>query len=223
MAAQSGVIVRVGSDRVCVGEDRVVIEAAELMDWPLREFCRVPIFFEGRKYFLHRLGQAEKPYAKRYELCPWPANLHEESPRTVCYDTAYVANRDQLARQQRRFDRLHLLLLPLYPFLGLCWSGLKNGLLNRIGFEPRSITAASVALAFNLLILEGIFVGWLRGGLLLVLLGNARLQAADLALMALLAGDTVARYSQLLKTDVQRHWGFCEWMIPARRRDADLT
>src|SRR3989442_11606184 len=44
--------VNVGSDEVYFEGERVVIHASERMDWPVREFCKVPILFQGRKYYL---------------------------------------------------------------------------------------------------------------------------------------------------------------------------
>ena len=38
--------IMIGSDRVSRVGENVVIEARELIDWPLREFCKSPIFFE---------------------------------------------------------------------------------------------------------------------------------------------------------------------------------
>ncbi|TAK99652.1 MAG: hypothetical protein EPO07_10675 [Verrucomicrobia bacterium] len=214
----SGVVIHVGSDRVVVGEDSVVIEAAEAMDWPVREFCRVPVFFEGRKFYVRKATPAAAPFKKRYELCPWPAAPCEESNRCVNYDATYVAERDELAKTQRRFDRVHFWLLPFYPLLGFCWSGFKNRVLLRIGFEPRSITSWSLRLEFALLMAEGIFVGWLRGGLLVWWLGHGRWRDVDLALTALAAADIALRWSREQNWDVQAHWGFCEWLWPGRRR-----
>jgi hypothetical protein len=206
-------IIKIGSDRVYVGEDRVVIDAVEPMDWQVREFCRVPIFFEGRKYFLRSQSSLEWPYAQRYELWLWPDDLHEASPQTVTYDESYAARRNEAAQVRRRHERIHFWLLPFYPLLGLCWSGFKNRVLCRWGFEPRSITSASVVLVFNLLVVEVIFVGWLQGGLLATFI-NGNLRNVDLTLTLAFMSDVIMRYSQLLKSDVERHWGFCEWLWP---------
>ena len=214
----AGIVVQVGTDRVCIGTEGVVIEARERMDWPVREFCRTPVYFEGRKYFVRNSGEAVAPYVRRYELWPWPADQPEQTTRMVIYDAAYVAERDATARARRGGDWWHLILLPFFPFLGLCWSGFKNRVLQKAGFEPRSITSASIALVFNLFIIEGIFVGWLRMGLLMWFLQSANLRAVDLVLTGLLLADTVVRYSQHLQSDVDRPWGFCEWLWPRKRK-----
>jgi len=208
----------VGSDRVRLGAGQMVVDAAARMDWPVREFSQVPVYFEGRKYFVFAERKAVPPFVARYELHPWPDNLHDQSGRTVFYDEGYVAERDEMAKRRRRFDRLHFLLFPFYPLLGLCWSGFKNRVLQPMGFEPRSITWASVILMFNLCLVEGIFVGWLQGGLLLWWFADGRWRVLDQVLVWLLALDSILRCHQLLKWDVQEHLGFCEWLWPRKRK-----
>jgi hypothetical protein len=208
---------QVGADRVYVSGERVVIDAVNPMDWTVREFCRVPIYFEGRKYYLHGKSDTAQPYAKRYELSLWPADLHEESSNVVVYSEAYVALRDESARKQRGYDKLQLVLTPFHPFLGLCWSRFKCGPLLKLGFEPRSITSASIWLVFNLLIVEAIFLGWLRTGICVWVFHGTWFRKLDWLLMVVMVFDTVLRYSQSLNSDVQRHWGFCEWLWPGRR------
>src|SRR5207245_5020271 len=131
------------------------------MDWPVREFCKVPILFDGRKYYLRSNRSAKPPRPMIYELWPWPADLHEASPNAVVYDAAYAIERDKAAAKARRLQRLYLALIPLYPFLGLFWSGFKNRVLGPVGFESGSVTKISILLTFNLFIAEGIFVRWL--------------------------------------------------------------
>jgi hypothetical protein len=213
----SAVKFAVGSDRVWIDGEHLMIEAAEPMDWPVREFCKVPIYFEGRKYYLRGKTQAESPFAARYELWPWPIDLKDQSTRSVFYDLEYVTDRDEAAKRRRRFDTTHFLLLPFYPLLGLCWSSFKNRVLQPVGFEPRSITWASVVLIFNLCIIEGIFVGWLQGGLLLWWFGSGNLRSVDVAVLLVLALDAAWRGHRLLKSDVQEHLGFCEWVWPRKR------
>lgn len=211
-------LVNIGSDEVCVERERVVIHAAEPMDWPVREFCRVPILFQGSKYYLRSKTTGEQPRKNIYELWPWPAELHEESPRVILYNEAYVADRDSAAADGRRREWANRLLLPLYPFLGLFWSGFKNHILGPRGFEPGSITKASIALTFNLFFAEGIFVGWLAGGILTYFVGSYALRPADWLLLLVLGVDTVMRFGQTLRFDVQDHWGFCEWLWPRREQ-----
>src|SRR3989442_11557061 len=86
-------VVNIGSDKVWVEPERLIIHAAEPMDLPIREFCRVPLYFQGRKYYLRSKRKVERPHAMSYELWPWPTDLHESSTRQVVYDEAYVVER----------------------------------------------------------------------------------------------------------------------------------
>jgi hypothetical protein len=207
-------MMNIGSDKVYVEGDRVSIHAAEPMDWPVREFHKVPILFQGKKYYLRSKRSAEPPRPTIYELWPWPLDLHEASPQSVVYNEAYILKRDQAAANACRRHMIYLILLPFYPFLGLLWSRFKSRILSPLGFEPGSITKASILLMFNLVIVEGIFFGWLAGGILAYFLGRPALRPVDGVLLILLGADSLVRYSQSLKLDVQRHWGFCEWLMP---------
>jgi hypothetical protein len=209
-------VLNIGSDKVCVEPERLIIHAAEPMDLPIREFCRVPLYFQGGKYCLLSKHKGERPYAMVYELLPWPRDLHEASTRQVVYDDAYVIERDKMAAKGRCDEWLRTALLLFYPLLGLCWSRFKNGVLGSLGFETSSITKASIALTFNLFMAEGVFVGWLAGGILTYLIGQPKLRTVDWALMLLLGADSLMRFGQSLKLDVEHHWGFCEWLWPKR-------
>jgi hypothetical protein len=207
-----------GSDVICTGPDSLVILAAQPMDWQVREFCRVPIFVEGRKYFLRSKSKAGPPFAMRYELCPWPQTLHNESPVVVHYTKHFIAERDRAAAAARRGDVVNLLLLPFYPLLGLCWSSFKRGPLRRAGFESSSITKASVVMLFHLWVVEGIFVGWLRGGLFMLVFSSSKLQWLDWLFMLMLTLDTLVRASGAMRLGTGYHLGFCEWLVPGRNK-----
>ena len=202
-------ILNIGTDRVCLEPERLIIHAAEPMDLPIREFCKVPVHFQGQKYYVRAKQAGERPCAVVYELWPWPPELHEASTQQLFYDEAYVTERNRMAATRRRHERRHWVLLPLYPLLGLCWSRYNNQVLGAWGFEPGSITNASIFLTFNFVVADGIFVGWLGGGILGV-------RVWDWALLFLLGADTVLRYGQSLQLDVEHHWGICEWMWPGR-------
>ena len=204
----------IGSDKVNFEGDCLVIHATEPMDWPIREFCKVPVVFRGRKYFLQSKRMGQPPRGMIYELAPWPAGLHEESPKQIVYDEEYVTERNRLAGAGRRHDRLYYVLVLFYPFLGLAWSGFKNRTLARCGFDPQSITSASVFLTFSLFVVEGVFVGWFRAGILAYLFHSETLVMVDWALLLFLGIDSAMRYGQLLKLDMAKHWGFCEWLWP---------
>ncbi len=208
--------VNVGPDRVYLEQGRLLIHAVEPMDWPIREYCRVPIYFREQKFYVRSKREGQRPYRVVYELWAWPADVHEASTRGVVYDETYVAERNRAAAEGRRKERLYAILLPAYPFLGLFWSGFKDRVLVPLGFEPRSITRASITLTFGLFLGEGIFVGWLAGGLLMYLLGQPALRPVDWLLFLLLGADSTMRFGQSLQLDVQRWRGFCEWLWPGR-------
>ncbi len=206
----------IATDKVVFEGDLVVIHATEAMDWRIREFCKVPIWFRDQKYYLRSKRTGQPPRGVIYELVPWPEDLHgAESPQSIRYDEDYVIARNRLAGSVRGHDRFYNVLVPLYPFLGLAWSDFKNGTLSRCGFDPQSITSASVFLTFCSLSLQGVFVGRFGGGLLTQTFGRAFI-LYDLALLALLGLDTVIRYSHGLKGDTDRHLGFCQWLWPKR-------
>ncbi len=209
--------VNIGSDKVCLEDGRLVIHAAEAMDWPIREFCRVPVYFQEHKYYVRSKRDGERPYRVIYELWPWPEEVHEAPAKWVVYDEAYVAQRDRAAAAARRKEALYAMLLPVYPLLGLFWSGFKHRVLGPLGFEPRSITQASIVLTFGLFIVEGIFVGWLAGGILMYFVGQSPLRPVDWMLTVVLGTDSVMRFGQTLKLDAEHCWGFCEWLWPQRR------
>ncbi len=198
-------ILDIGTDKVCLEPERLIIHAAEPMDLPIREFCRVPVYFQGRKYYVRSQQAGERPRGVVYELWAWPPGLREASTRQVFYDQAYVIERDKVAATGRRHERFHFVLLPLYPLLGLCWSRFKNQVLGAWGFEPGAITKASIFLTFNAFMVDGIFVAWLGIGLVGVPLW-------DWAILLLLGADTALRFGQSLKLDVEHYWGIFEWM-----------
>ena len=202
--------VQIGPDKIQFIGETVVIFAAYEMDWPLREFCRVPIFFRNRKYYLRGKSKPEPPYAVRYELWPWPDQFHEAAHREIIYDEDYVLERDAGAGSEKKNAFIRMLWLPFYPFLGFFWSGFKERVLSRYGFVPTSITGISIALAFNLCICQGIFAGWLHSGLLSLIFGTPLW--LDFVALFVLISDCVMRYDQRLKGETEATYGFLEWI-----------
>lgn len=201
----------VGRDKVLIYDDKVVILAANEMDWPLREFCRPPIYFRGCKLYLREKSPAEAPYVMRYELWGWPENLHEESPHSVLYDEAYVQDRDAEAAREKFHARGRGFLVWFYPLLGFLWSSCKEKHLVPFGIRAISATRMSIALAFNLMILEGVFAGWLGRGLLAAAFDDRDVIVIDWIALFALGLDSLFRYSQLLHGEAQYPWGFFEW------------
>jgi hypothetical protein len=226
-----------GSDRVTVSDYWVVIEARhEMPDWRVREFARIPIEFGDCIYFLRAKEPAEKPYAWRYLLEPWPAG-HTETPKTLLtYDAQAVAERDAAHGETRRNEVYRALLFPLYPLLGLLWARTKERLVP-LGFVSRVITGVSIFAGFAFALLQLVFwqvfilAGGLSGQLMLGGLFTALLDADTMSLgplnvstrlldLILMAGcflDSLVRYAQLMR-EVESPWGFGEWLIAPFRR-----
>lgn len=212
----------IGTDKVIVGEDLVVIHATEAMDWPIREFCKMPIWFCGQKFYLRSKRAGQSSRGMIYELAPWPEDFHGgESPQCVCYDEEYVRERNRLAGSVRRHDRMYPVLMPFYPFLGLAWSDFKNTTLARCGFDPEAITSASVYLTIVCFMVQSFFTTRAGCGILTFFLGRSYF-IYDWALMMLIGIDILIRYTHSLKgslnSSTDRHLGFFQWIWPVRSK-----
>lgn len=213
---------RIGPDRVVCLDDAVLVYAArEMTDWQVREFCRIPIHFRGAKFYVRRKARGEPPFAFCYELAPWPADLFQESKLAIYYDEAYVAQRDAETKTEEVDQLGRVVLLMLYPLLGFLWSGFKDRKLERFGFKPASITAASLYLAFGLLLGEIIFFGFLEQGFLEIALGLPT-SLLDYFLLLALPVDSVVRCSQVLQ-GIEAPDGFLEWLFRGLRRLTGLA
>ena len=162
----------------------------------------------------------------RYELVPWPADLHEESSQRFVYNEALVAARDQDARSEQRRTTAYYLLLPFYPLLGFCWSGLKERVLWPIGFEPSAISSVATMVGFGFTLVGGILFGYLGGGIFyqLAYVGMVPFEVTyqtarivDLIFLGLLVFDCAIRFNQQLRGDIVPG-GFLEWLVPFRRK-----
>src|SRR5882672_5945937 len=150
-------VLQIGPDRLTVQGNEVVIEAKhEMPDWEVREMNPPPVYFEDKKYVLIEKRRANPPYAVRYLLSLWPADQSAGTKLFYTYDAETVAEREANHRLGNRDEAVRLGLLPLYPLLGLLWSGTQQRL-TRFGFVPRAITSASIFLVFCLLFAEGVF------------------------------------------------------------------
>jgi hypothetical protein len=213
----------VGPDKVQVGDLTVTIFAMRPMaDWTVREFSIVPIFFRGHKFYLKKKMDGPVPYACRYVLAPWYPQLGMESSLKIVYDEDYVADRDRYSRTDRRNDHLHSALFGIYPLLGFCWSGFKERVLSRIGFEPVDITEASIFIEFSFFVVEGIFAGAFHSGFLTIMFGRRLLFGLDLALLLVLPADSAVRYGHVIRGD-SFPAGFLEWLFkrqnPPQKQD----
>lgn len=205
----------VGRDKVQVGDRTVTVFAMRAMaDWTVREFSIVPIYFRGHKFYLKKRLEGLAPFACRYELAPWYPQLGMESSLSIVYDEDYVADRDRDFRTDRRNDHLHSALFSIYPFLGFCWSGFKEGVLSRIGFEPVDITEASICIAFGFFLVEGIYAFYFHGGFLGFVFSRMWLIWLDWALLVVLPLDCAVRYGHIIRGDSHPE-GFLEWLFRA--------
>jgi hypothetical protein len=170
----------------------------------------VPIYFNGNKYYLLRKTPGPRPYAFHYHLAPWHSDLGTESTRSIEYNEEYVAQRDARFRSDRRDERIHPALMCVYPLLGICWSRFKVRELGPRGFEPRSITEASIMLLFASWMAEGVFVLYFRLGFFALVLGRMWLLWVDWLLFILLPIDCAIRCGKVLEGE-ESPPGFLEW------------
>lgn len=213
-------IIKIGSDEVEFDGDAVLIRACHKMgDWEVRGFFRSPIWFQERKYFLYSEDAASAPFAVRYKLLPWPEILGQESPTSFVYDESFVGERDRQLRARTREGHFKILLMPLYPFLGWAWSGFKERVLSPAGFEAKSITDASIMVQFCLTLTQGVYIGWLHGGVFQFFWkqGTAWF-LADLFLFFALFSDVLVRFTQRLTNEEVFPYGFLEWLVRIGRR-----
>jgi len=225
-------VLQIGPDRVTVRASEVLIEAKhEMTDWEVRELNPAPIYFEDKKYFLIEKRRSDPPYIVRYLLSPWPADESAGTKLFFTYDAETVAEREANYRLGNRDEAVRLGLLPLYPLLGLLWSGTQQRL-TRFGFVPRAITSASIFIVFCLLFAQGVFAcvminTSLRSGKLMVggiiramvpadhfHIGpiSIPVMLIDCLLLVAFIADVLARYSRYLHED-QWSGGFLEWLF----------
>ena len=191
-----------------VGPDVVRIEAGVLViysrrdmsEWVVREFKRPAIRFKGRKFYLRDKTPTEKPFRWKYTLWPWTDDDLDVPAYEIDYNEDYVRQRESEFKGRVAADSVHWSLLPLYPFLGFLWSGVKDWLQD-FGFVPRSITSLSVMLEFGVTLLWGIYVGYLFGQSLL-----------NYTILLVLVADVIMRYDAVLG-DKPIQPGFLEWIF----------
>lgn len=219
---------KIGPDRVWFLSHSLVIYAArEMPDWEVREYCPAAIYFYDQRYLLIQKNRAG-PRGFRYELKPWPADLHETPSAVITYDDDYVRQRDETARRGTRVSGTHSVLVALSPLLGLLPSATKKYLAENFGINPQSTTRFSLGLEMFILLLHSLFWSW-SGGLMTVILALAapgQLQIgtwtpgpafAHLSALVLVAWDAVIRYDQLLR-EIEYPYGAFEWFFRLFRR-----
>jgi hypothetical protein len=192
---------RIGRDLVRIEDGVLVIYSQrDMPDWVVREFKRPAIRFKGHKFYLRAKSAAEKPFRWKYTLWPWTADMLEMPPYEIDYGEEYVRAREAEFKDGATADSVHWSLMPLYPLLGFLWSGLKEKLVG-FGFNPRSLTSMSVMLEFGLMLLQGIYVGWLAHGVII-----------NYVVLLVLVADVIMRYDAVLG-DKPLQPGFLEWLF----------
>ncbi len=231
-------VIRIGADRVTITNNEVVIEAKhETADWEVRTNNAPAIYFREKKYLLVEKGQAHPPFKIRYVLRPWPPGKIPNPKLFLNYGEDSVAERDSSRRGEAFNEVVWVCLLPLYPFLGLLWSGTQQRLV-RFGYVPRTITGLSIFTSFAMVLMQGVFVvvtinasmrlgKMIVGGLFGAMTGQDSLHIGSVgiptslldALLALACmADLCVRYSNYLRED-QWIGGFLEWLVPQSRRE----
>ena len=230
---------RIGPDQVTVTDNEVVIETKyEMPDWEVRTFQVPAIYFEEKKYLLADKGEARPPYSIRYVLRPWPAGKVANAKVFHAYNAETVAERDAARRGESFNEVMWICLLPLYPVLGLFWSGVQQRL-HRFGYLPRTITGLSIFTVFGLMLTQGAFIALMlqasaRSGNMMIggfiraivnqnfiQIGSFNIPVAIFDILMALAfmADVGIRYSHYLRDD-QWAGGFLEWLVPKSPRKA---
>lgn len=140
--------IKLGSDLIKTKENRmIIISSVDMEDWIASEFRKTEIIFQGRPYYLI---SKEKTKDNRYcyKLALWTEDIADFPGRKINYDLDYVKDRDETIRVNRYSSISKLIIIPLMPFMGLLWSGLKIKLHDKLGIHPVSITFYSIYLEF---------------------------------------------------------------------------
>ncbi|HEX9045469.1 MAG TPA: hypothetical protein VF988_00465 [Verrucomicrobiae bacterium] len=226
-------VIRVGPDQVTITDAEVVIEAKhEMPEWEVVRSARPPsIYFEDKRYLLIEKEKAQRPYAFRYVLKPWPPGKESNPNMFFDYNLEAVAERDGGVKGESTATATWCLLLPLYPFLGFFWSGVQERL-GRLGFLPRSLTGVSIFMSFCFAFAQAVMASILLnasgrtghmtiGGIIVGMTGcnsvplgsfNFPVGILDILLFVALVADAAMRFTHYQRDD-QWHGGFLEWIF----------
>lgn len=193
--------VQIGPDLVRIENGVLAIYSKrDMADWVIREFKRPAIWFKEHKFYLRAKTPADPPFRWKYTLWTWTSDILEIPPYEIHYDEEYVRERELEFRSRLAADSVHWSLMPLHPFLGFLWSGVKDRLVD-YGFHPRSTTSQSVMLEFGLMLFWTIYVGYLLHASIL-----------NFLILFVLLLDVIFRYDAVLG-DKAIQPGFLEWLF----------
>jgi len=202
---------RVGSDRVWVRGDRLIIESRVAMDgWEVRAYRRLLIRYAGRDYTPQRRRRTADG-AMRYELIPWRPSPLEIPKGEVEYGVDYVERRDRAAASSARRARAGAVLNLLSPFVGLLSAKLKARIEERFAIDVTAATRLSVRIEALLVgpALAVVAIGLVARGLAGV---DPGLPVRTCATIAILFGlDAMMRWDRLLAEE-RPPPGFFEWL-----------
>lgn len=139
-----------GNDQIRLKENKMLIfSPVDMEDWMVSEYRKTEVTFQGRPYCL--VGKekiADNKYC--YKLVMWTNELKDYPGKRINYDLDYVQDRDETIRINRFSGIYRIIIIPLLPFLGFLWSGLKLKLHDKVGIHPLSITFYSIFFEFIL-------------------------------------------------------------------------
>jgi hypothetical protein len=213
---------QIGSDRVLVRGSRVIVlSRADMADWEVRAFRRAAIHFRGERYYVRAKERRDGGF--RYALERWPDDLEDIGGPQVDYDDVFVAERDGTRSAVALARRVRLVLLPLYPLIGLLPSAVKRRLADGYGISAERATEQSLWLeAAVALALTALFAISSLAGNLGPVLGTGPLEWArpvggmGLGALFLVVPDLVMRYARIL-SESERSYGFWEWLVRRER------
>jgi len=207
----------IGSDRVLMPGDRLIIESPIAMDgWDVRTYRRLLVRFAGRAWTPRRIEPTAHG-SVRYELAPWSPAPLEILGDEVDYGIDYVERRDRAAASRTRRARAGLVLNMLSPLVGLLPAQLKGRIEERFGIGARAATVRCVAI-------EALSIGPALTIVLIEFLAGAitgqsvGLPVRTCGTIALVCGlDVMVRWDRLLAEEYPPP-GFYEWAWRWRRK-----
>lgn len=155
---ESGRAFSVGADLVWEKDDgSLAVYSNRQMDgWRVGRYRQTVVVFRDRTYKLAEVRPLG-PRRVRYLLRPWEPGGSELPGLVVHYGEAYVSDREETARHDRRTGLEGFFLFFLTPVLGFLGSRMKIALETRYGFDTLRLTTWSLVVQIFILIVGLIF------------------------------------------------------------------